>query len=164
TPDLRMNFSAAYDNLWQLDHSVGIQYSFSPESYKQLSSDGAFRWWDAPLVANYSAFYRMPLGRPRAVEEIVASDVNFGYDEATRRFNLPAPSGGPELNFYASGSTVDTGLETLFNKVLSDTNGFSLARKDVQRDITENNNIGTRLTLPMVARPDMQSSFSGGLD
>ena len=28
TPDLRVNSSAAYNNLWQLEHSLGVQYSF----------------------------------------------------------------------------------------------------------------------------------------
>ena len=109
TPDLRMNFSAAYNDLWQLEHSLGVQYSFSPEAYK---SGKPFAFYDQPLVANYGGFYRMPLGSPAAVEQIVAADsVNFGYDEATRKFNLPAPSGQPELNLYASHSTIDTGLE-----------------------------------------------------
>ncbi len=34
TPDLRVNFNAQYDNLWDLEHQVGIQYSFSPEQLK----------------------------------------------------------------------------------------------------------------------------------
>ena len=40
-----------------LSHSLGVQYSFSPEDYK-----GGDQWnfYDRPLVANYSAFYRMP--------------------------------------------------------------------------------------------------------
>ena len=34
TPDLRANFSAQYDNLWDLEHQIGLQYSFSPEQFK----------------------------------------------------------------------------------------------------------------------------------
>ena len=34
TPDLRVNGSAIYNNLWHMDHSIGFQYSFSPERYK----------------------------------------------------------------------------------------------------------------------------------
>ncbi len=30
TPDLRVNTSVEADNLWQLDHSLGVQYGFSP--------------------------------------------------------------------------------------------------------------------------------------
>ena len=61
TPDLRLNSSAVYNNLWQQEHSLGIQYSFSPESYKMGSQ---WDFYDQPLVANYSGFYRMPLGSP----------------------------------------------------------------------------------------------------
>ena len=28
TPDLRANFNAQYDNLWDLEHQIGLQYSF----------------------------------------------------------------------------------------------------------------------------------------
>ena len=59
TPDLRVNTSASYQNLWQLEHSVGVQYSFSPEAYKAGES---WNFYDQPLVANYGGFYRLPLG------------------------------------------------------------------------------------------------------
>jgi hemolysin activation/secretion protein len=90
TPDLRINSSAVYDNLWQYEHSLGVQYGFSPEAYKQGN-----QWdlYDQPLVANYSTFYRLPLGSPKPIEDIIANNPdNFGYDEATRKFNLPPPS------------------------------------------------------------------------
>ena len=58
TPDLRVNTSASYQNLWQLEHSVGVQYSFSPEAYK---SGESWNFYDQPLVANYGGFYRLPL-------------------------------------------------------------------------------------------------------
>src|SRR5262249_28593466 len=59
TPDLRINSSAAYNNLWQLEHSIGVQYSFSPQDYK---SGDQWAFYDLPLVANYSGYYRLPLG------------------------------------------------------------------------------------------------------
>ena len=97
TPDLRVNASAVYDNLWQQQNSLGFQYGFSPEEYK---AGNQWNFYDQPLVANYSAFYRLPLGNPAAIEEIVDnSPGSFGYDEATRKFNLPPASGQPELNF-----------------------------------------------------------------
>jgi len=34
TPDLRINLSAQYNNLWQLNHQTGISYGFSPERSK----------------------------------------------------------------------------------------------------------------------------------
>ena len=91
TPDLRVNSSAVYDNLWQLDQALGVQYSFSPELYKQGSQ---WQFYDLPSVANYSTFYRIPLGNPEAIDnEIAAQPGSFGYDEATRKFNLlPVPA------------------------------------------------------------------------
>jgi hemolysin activation/secretion protein len=61
TPDMRLAASAVYDNLWQLDHALGLQYTFSEEDYKQ---GGDWNLYDQPQVANYSAFYRLPLGFP----------------------------------------------------------------------------------------------------
>ncbi len=30
TPDSRVSFSSQYDNLWQLEHQIGVNYAFSP--------------------------------------------------------------------------------------------------------------------------------------
>ncbi|MEI9864174.1 MAG: helix-turn-helix domain-containing protein [Limisphaerales bacterium] len=35
TPTLRVNSSMQYDNLWDLNHQIGAQYSFSPEQMKE---------------------------------------------------------------------------------------------------------------------------------
>jgi hemolysin activation/secretion protein len=166
TPDMRINSSAAYNDLWQLEHSLGVQYSFSPQEYKQGDQ---WAFYDRPLVANYSAFYRLPLGVAESLEnEIAASPGNFGYDEATRRFRPPSPSGRPELNVYASRSTIDTGLGLTLNQVVSDiaTNNErdTLLHQVVQQDLTVNNAIGARLTLPMPASGNFQSAFSAGPD
>jgi hemolysin activation/secretion protein len=162
TPDLRINGSAVYNNLWQLEHSIGVQYSFSPEDFK---TGDQWSFYDLPLVANYSAFYRLPLAKPEPLENIVLTRPGtFGYSEATRRFQLPAPSGLPELNAYASRSTIDTGLTTVFNANLFNTNGNSLDRQDLQQDITINEDIGGRLTLPLVTTANFQCGISGGLD
>ncbi len=61
SPDLRVNFNTEYDNLWDLEHQVGLQYSFSPEQFK-AGNDYVQVPFDEPLVANYSAYYRLPLG------------------------------------------------------------------------------------------------------
>ncbi len=162
SPDLRISSSAVYNNLWQLEHSLGVQYGFSPELFK---SGQQWDFYDLPLVANYSGFYRMPLGNPPALADVVAAQPGgFGYSEATRKFNLPPPSGRPELNIFASGSTVDTGLNPIFNGTIYNTNGNSLYRKDVQQDLTVNNSIGGRLTFPLESSDQMQSSFSFGPD
>jgi len=162
TPDLRVNSSLAYQNLWQLEHSVGVQYGFSPETYKTGDS---WNFYDRPLVANYGAFYRLPLGPFNSLgEEVAKNRANFGYDEASRKFNLPAPSGRPELNFFASRSSIDTSLMTLFNGNIYNTNGNSLDRRDVQRDLTTTTDLGARLTLPLPRSPSFESGISGGLD
>jgi len=172
TPELRVNASAVYDNLWQLEHSLGVQYGFSPEEYKTGS-----RWdfFDQPQVANYSAFYRMPLGNPDSIGDLIAGNSGgFGYDEATHKFNLPPASGQPELNFFASRSTMDSGLTTTPSKTLfssSVTNSdasivtnSTLKTTTSQQDLTVNGDMGFRLTMPLPSSSDFHSSLSGGLD
>ena len=40
-----------------------------------------WEFYDQPMVANYSAFYRMPLGNPESVADIIATQPgNFGYE------------------------------------------------------------------------------------
>ena len=34
TPDMRAKFSSQYDNLWGLEHQIGLQYSFSFNQFK----------------------------------------------------------------------------------------------------------------------------------
>jgi hemolysin activation/secretion protein len=163
TPELRLNSSAVYNNLWQLEHSLGVQYSFSPEEMK----DGEqWSWYDRPVVANYSAFYRLPLANPSSLEQTVETQPGtFGFSEATRKFNLPPPTGRPEMNFYASGSTIDTRLETLSNRVITEVPGvLSISERDVQQDITDTGDLGWRLNLPLTASANFQSGFSSGLD
>jgi hemolysin activation/secretion protein len=162
TPDLRVNSSATYNNLWQLDHSLGVQYSFSPELYKQGPQ---WNFYDAPLVANYSGFYRMPLGNPESIaDQVAAQPGSFGYDEATRKFNLPPPSGVPELNVYASRSTIDTGLEIPQPDVILQTTARIITKGTIQEDVTVNNGIGFRLTEPLPEFEGVQSAVSGGFD
>lgn len=163
TPDLRLNSSVVYNNLWDLEHSLGAQYSFSPGYYK-----GGSQWnaYDVPLVANYGGFYRMPLGQPVAIEQEVADNPGtFGYSEATRKFNLPPASGQPELNLFASRSTIDTGLETLSSSTLYNVPGvISINQVNVQDDLTVANDMGFRFSTPLQATGDFHSDLSGGLD
>jgi hemolysin activation/secretion protein len=162
TPDLRISTSASYQNLWQLEHSIGVQYSFSPQAYK---SGDSWNFYDLPAVANYGGFYRLPLGEYGPVEgQIARQGGSFGYDEATRQFRLPASSGRPEINLYASGSTIDTGVATVYSKNLFNTNGNTLDRNDVQQGITINNALGSRLSLPLSASAKFQSGISTGFD
>ncbi len=171
TPDLRINGSASYQNLWQMENSAGIQYGFSPEKYKQGDLAQEFHagvlgnFYDKPLVANYGGFYRLPIGNYVAMEEPPAdSSGGFGYDEATRKFRLPPASGRPELNIFASRSTIDTGIETTFSGNIYNTNGNRLDRQDLQQDLTLNSDAGARLSLPFLISEAFQAGFSGGLD
>lgn len=172
TSALRLNSSAVYGNLWQLEHSLGVQYNFSPERYK-TGDNWAF--YDLPMVANYSGFYRMPLLAPESMEELVeANPGSFGFSEATRKFNLPPPSGQPEINFYASRATIDSGLITTplslgsppANAGPTGTNSAqpTFSSTAEQQDLTVNEDLGFRLTVPLRGTEDFQSSFSGGLD
>lgn len=163
TPELRLNSSAEYDNLWQLEHSLGVQYSFSPQEFK---SGNQWNFYDQPLVANYSAFYRLPLGNPASIADVVASQPgNFGYNEATRRFTLPPASGRSELTLFASRATIDTGLETLDNQLIYSVPGVrEVTRQDVQQDLTVNEDVGFRMSQPLASSERFHSTLSGGLD
>jgi hemolysin activation/secretion protein len=163
TPDLRVNGSAEYDNLWQLEHSLGFQYSFSPEDYK---SGKQWAFYDEPLVANYSAFYRLPLGTPGSIADTVASQPDsFGYSEATRKFSLPPPTGVPELNLYASRSTIDTGLEEgAIDTIFNEPGVQQILEQPVQEDLTVTEDIGFRLSGPVPGATPLTSTWSTGLD
>jgi hemolysin activation/secretion protein len=162
TPELRLNGSIAYNNLWQLEHSVGFQYGFSPEAFKEGSS---WAFYDGPLVVNYGGFYRLPLGNPGSVEGAITSQpANFGYDEATRRFRLPPGSGSPELNFYASRSTIDTGVETTPTETLLETPTRIITRNNIQEDLTLNEALGFRLSDPLFNFRGIRGTISGGFD
>jgi hypothetical protein len=164
TPNLRVNTSAVYDNLWQAEHSLGVQYGFSPGQYKQGDQ---WNFYDLPAVAYYSAFYRLPVGNPERIENTVANNPgNFGYDEATRQFNLPPPTGQSDLTLYASRATIDTGLENLGTSTIFAAPGniFTISREDVQQDITINEDAGFRLTKPLRQIDGVNSLLAGGLD
>jgi hemolysin activation/secretion protein len=162
TPNLRINTSAVYNNLFDLDQSLGAQYSFSPQQYKS----GDWPFYDEPLVATYGAFYRLPLGDQAPIENVIAnSPGSFGYDEATHKFNLPPPTGLADLTTFASRSTIDTGVETLSTTTIYDQPGVrTITQQDVQQSITVNQDLGGRLNVPFVTPDNVQINFAGGLD
>lgn len=163
TPTLRINGSAVDDNLWQQEQSLGVQYGFSPEMMK-----GGPQWnfYDQPLVADYSAFYRLPLGEPESLETATENGPGkFGYNEATRQFNLPPAPAQPVLNIYASRATIDTGLQTLSSQYLINEPGTNvLQEQSVQQGITINEDLGFQLSKPLPPMGIFQSIVSGGLD
>lgn len=163
TPPLRLNTSAVYDNLWQWEHQIGVQYSFSPQDYK---TGDQWNFYDKPLVADYSAFYRLPLGNPQSIENTVQSKPGtFGYSEATRQFQLPPPSGQTALTVYASRATIDTGVENLGNTVLFDVpNVRILSRETFQQGLTINDTAGFQLSQPLPQFDDIASTLAGGFD
>lgn len=172
TPDFRVNSSLVYDNLFQQNQTLGIQYGFSPQ---QMKTGNQWSFYDQPLVANYSGFYRIPLGYPRSVEQDLERQTGkFGYDEATHRFNLPPATGQPELNLFASQSTIDTGVtaspsrriytSSTTNSDGSTTTNSSLNLNAVTQTITVNNDMGVRLSVPLADVGSFHQSVSGGLD
>ncbi|HUA67097.1 MAG TPA: POTRA domain-containing protein [Candidatus Saccharimonadales bacterium] len=162
TPDLRVNGSAVYNNLWQNEQALGLQYGFSPEVYKISDK---WNFYDQPIVAYYSAFYRLPLGSPEPIGETVANNPNsFGYSEATRQFRLPPPSGQPDLTVYASRATIDTGLETTSSSTILNVPGvIQITDANFQQDITINEAVGFQLNKPLPDINDVHSIVSGGL-
>jgi hemolysin activation/secretion protein len=163
TPDLRLATSAVYNDLWQLDHSLGVQYTFSEEDYK---TTGNWNFYDRPLVANYSAFYRLPLSSPDSIADAAARSAgHFGYNEATRKFELPPATGAPELNIYASGSTIDTGVSPGSPKTLfTGTNGSTIVQQTIHQDLTFNDALGFRLTQPWPDFFGFRPHFQVGMD
>ncbi|MBU6410003.1 MAG: hypothetical protein KGR98_06415 [Verrucomicrobia bacterium] len=163
TPAMRLNASAEYDNLWQLENSLGVQYSFSPELYKP---EGQWDLYDEPAVANYSAFYRLPLGTPESIGTIVEGKPrSFGYSEATGRFRLPPPTGQPELTVYGSRAAIDTGPQTLLSQALvTFSNGGNVSQQTLQHDTSINDDLGFQLSKPLPPIDGLNSTISGGLD
>jgi hemolysin activation/secretion protein/AraC-like DNA-binding protein len=164
TPELRLNFSLQYNNLWNLDHQIGAQYSFSPQESKtsNLYVESIF---DEPLIANYSAYYRFPLSNRRPVQEgIDTSPFKFGYNEATHQFQLPPPTGQPELTIFASRSTQDTGIKYGVEKLVTQGSFITIVSQDTGEDITLNSGLGTQLNWPLPELFGVRSSLSLGLN
>lgn len=159
TPDFRAAFSAQYDNLWGREHQVGLQYNLSFNQYKN-GSDYNWTPFDTPQVANYSGYYRLPLGGYQSVQEQVdARPGSFGYNEATHQFTLPPATGRPELTFFASRAVSDTGVQrgplgfTIPPQPFTN-NGvlftpISLSTNSAGKNITLNEDLGLKLNLPL---------------
>ncbi|HXR05545.1 MAG TPA: helix-turn-helix domain-containing protein [Verrucomicrobiae bacterium] len=174
TPDLRVAFNAEYDNLWDLEHQIGLQYGFSPTVI-----EGKHDFWlspfDDPQIANYSGYYRLPLGHVTSVQEqIEASPGRFGYNEVTHQFNLPTSTGRPELTIYASRSVSDTGIQrgpvgAAIPPAAFTNNGvvytpISFTTNSAGENITLNEDLGLKLSLPLPPMGKMSATFSLGVD
>jgi len=166
TPDLRANFSSQYDNLWDLEQQIGLQYSFSINQYKGGDTFSTLPL-DAPQVANYSGYYRIPLGDYPSVQSQVDNHPgSFGYNEVTHQFDLPAATGRPELTLYASRSSSDTGVQYgQPNPVTSATNKLlTIVSRDSGDNFTLNENLGGRLSVPLPQVSKLTSALSFGFD
>jgi hemolysin activation/secretion protein/AraC-like DNA-binding protein len=173
TPELRVNANASYANLWQLDHTLGVQYGFSPETLKpSLGEDThqSYQPLDAPEVTYYSAFYRAPLGPPEAVESQIAEDQNhFGYNETTKQFVLPPNIGRPEFSFYASRTTTGPTMSGPIIPVVNGGNGGSntlltIDKQLISQQYTSQTTVGARLSFPLPKWHEIQSTWSLGVD
>ena len=149
---MRANFSSQYDNLWDLEHQIGLQYNFSFNQFKGGNNYNSLPF-DAPQVANYSGYYRLPLGGyPSVQDQVNAHPGSFGYNEVTHQFNLPAATGRPELTLYGSRSTSDTGVQFGPAKPRDFADEHSLltiVSQDSGENITLNENLGGRLSVPL---------------
>ena len=164
TPSDRVAFNASYGNLWQLDHQLGVQYTFTPLDYKNANPYGV---WDPdlPLVNNYSVYYRMPLGQPESVQEqIDQSNGHFGYNEATHQFQMPPPSGRPDVTFYASRALSDTGVQLDPIVPVLNTNGTLLGQQKASESVTLNEGLGLKFSLPLPQIRNVSSTLSWGVD
>jgi hemolysin activation/secretion protein len=174
TPQLRANFSSQYDNLWGLEHEIGLQYNFSVEELKG-GKDYVATPLDNPLVVNYSGYYRMPLGGYSSVQnEVNAHPGSFGYNEATHQFNLPPPTGRPELTFYASRAVSDTGVQngqvgfatppSVFTNNGVIYSPLSFTTNSAGDNITVNEDLGLKLVMPLPQIGKVSATLSLGAD
>jgi hemolysin activation/secretion protein/AraC-like DNA-binding protein len=163
SPDVRLDLSAVANNLWQLEHQFGIQYGFSPTELKE----GNYAFYDKPLIANYSTFYRIPLGTP-ARSHPDGTAPTFGYDEAARRFVPPPVLGSGELLFYASRSFSDTAeqlqSETLTPPEVPPEGTLQVSDRIYSRILNPTADIGFRMTKPILDVAAWKVNVSLGTD
>lgn len=163
TPLLRLDTALEYDNLWQHENQLGVDYNFSPQEYKPSASVHGF--YDLPLVTSYSAYYRLPLDiDPGERESLEKQSPTFGYDEITHQFTLPPPTGNPDLTFYVSRSASATPLRFGALAVIVTNPIAGIRSQSVAQDFTYNNNAGGKFNYPLPVFANIRSSFSFGAD
>ncbi len=165
SPNLRANFNAQYDNLWDADHQLGIQYSFTPENLNKYKTDDVVVPFDSPLIANYSGYYRMPLGQQRPVEQdLKANPSQFGYNEATHQFVAPPVFTVPVMTFYASRATTDTGVVGGPTSVVTSNSTLVITSQTPGENTTANNNLGSRYSFPLQMVDPVKMTINAGID
>jgi hemolysin activation/secretion protein len=165
SPELRANMNLSYDNLWQNEHSFGLQYGASPELTKGDNLPGLFLTpFDAPAVTYYSGYYRAPLSSIHSLESAAEVDsTRFGFNEATRQFVMPPSLGRADLTFYGTRSTTDLLTEGPRVRVV-DTALEQIDNQQVSRTGSQDQTAGGRLGVPLPKLGQLQSSLSMGLD
>jgi hemolysin activation/secretion protein/AraC-like DNA-binding protein len=175
TPDLRANLNLQYDNLWDLEHQIGLQYTCAFEQFKAGNEHDVLTPLDDPLIANYSGYYRLPLGGYNSVQDRMnATPGHFGYDEVTHKFNVPPATGRPELTFYATRSVSDTGVQRGPKNFLASTlgtnssgvifNALSISTNSAGQNLTLNEGLGLKLSLPLPQMGSLSANLSFGAD
>jgi hemolysin activation/secretion protein len=163
TPDLRVNFAAQYDNLWQRDQQAGLAYSFTPQEMKTVGNTPDFGI-NQPLVTSYSAFYRIPVSTAEPLADRIASSSRFGYQETTHEFLLPPAQADCEFAFYASASSSDTGVKWGSYTTIVKTNLLSIGSQDSQQSLSENENVGVQFRFPLAATDHSRLAGLVGVD
>jgi hemolysin activation/secretion protein/AraC-like DNA-binding protein len=164
TPESRINASAQYDNFWQEEHQLGVNYSFSELNYKNHLEANATPL-DLPQIANLGAYYRLPLGTGDSVQsQVDASGGAFGYSEITHQFKLPPPTGKPELTIYANRSSTDTGVVYGQRTNVVSTPLLTIAKQDAGENVSLNEGLGAKFSLPLPQLGNLASTFMAGID
>ena len=163
TPLLRLDTAAQYNNLWQREHQIGFDYNFSPQEFKPAGSVPAF--YELPMVTSYSGFYRLPLGTDHGLrEDYDQKPATFGYDEVSHKFNLPPPSGHPDLILYASRSASGTPVRYGPLSVIFTSTNANVGSQSSQQSFTFNDNLGAKITVPLREFAGIRSALSFGAD
>lgn len=162
TPELRVNSGLQYNNLWQLEHEMGVSYSFTPQEMKTMGGDPNFGL-NQPQIASYSGYYRIPLGSSSTLTEQTAGSESFGYQEATHQFRLPPAMSGSDLTLYGSASSADTGVKWGGATVVSKTDLQTILSEDSAENLSENQNGGWQYRFPMASSQHIRwGAFIGG--
>jgi hypothetical protein len=97
-------------------------------------------------------------------EDLEQQPATFGFDEVSHKFNLPPPSGHPDLTFYASRSVSGTPvrygpLSVIFTNTLA-----NIGSQSGQQSFTFNNNLGAKFSVPLDGFAGIRSALSFGAD
>jgi hemolysin activation/secretion protein len=162
-PEWRVNTSASFNNLWQKEHQVGINYSFSPERFSDPLPERDFLF-NRPLIASYGAYYRLPFGDPQSVEDALRKSTAFGFDEATRQFRLPPAGSRPDAYFFGNAAKLDTGAQFGPSNLVSSNAVASISTQDSGQNVVAIEAAGGRVNYPLALSDTKRINFSAGLE